>query len=591
LYLAKILYILPARKSSLLGLVCVFLFVSFLEVFGIGLIGPFINLSGHLDLIQKHTWLRLAYTLSGLSKPSHFVALLGILIIAIFGVKSWISWKAQTHVFRFSYWQQSQLISKLMGSYLDVPYHFLLGENSANIIQNMIEETRTFANGVLITLLTATANLIVVISLTVLLCWTNMMAVLGMLVIVVPLFVLFRRFQDKLTYWGREISQANEAIIRIVNHGLGSIKETKLLGCKTYFEDQMAVQAERYAQSRAGFYAFQLAPRMIIEAVLVTLLVGAVSILLLQNRDLQDLIPVLSVFAIASIRLIPASSNFAAGISLLRNTVYTVNKLYGDLKRMETAIRESAEHASTLVHHHRQGRFKALDHQIVLDAVTYRYPDTAMPALEQISLTLYKGQSVALIGKSGSGKTTLVNVLLGLLIPESGDIRIDHHSIYANLPAWQRLVGYIPQAIFLTDDSIARNIAFGVPDTHIDRDRLMQAVAAAQLLELLDDLPDGIHTHVGERGVRLSGGQQQRIGIARALYHQKEILILDEATAALDNETELLVTEAIKALSGTKTSLMVAHRLTTVAHCDQVYVMDHGRIVKSGLYREVVVGH
>jgi ABC-type multidrug transport system fused ATPase/permease subunit len=478
-----------------------------------------------------------------------------------------------------------------MGAYLDVPYHFLLGENSANIIQNIIEETRKFANGVLITLLTAIANLIVVISLTVLLCWTNIMAVLGMIAVVLPLFILFKRFQHKLTYWGQESSQSNEAIIRIVNHGLGSIKETKLLGCKPYFEDQIAVQADRYAQARAGFYAFQLAPRMIIEATLVTLLVGAVSVLLLQNRDLQDLMPVLSVFAIASIRLIPASSNFAGGLSLLRNTVYTVNKLYDDLKSMETATRESANHTSTLVHHSDHGRFNTLDHHIVLDAVTYRYPHTAIPALDHISLTLHKGESIALIGKSGSGKTTLVNVLLGLLTPASGDIRIDQHSIYANLPAWQHLVGYIPQSIFLTDDTVARNIAFGIPDTHIDRDRLMQAVAAAQLLELIDDLPEGIHTHVGERGVRLSGGQQQRIGIARALYHQKEILILDEATAALDNETEHLVTEAIKALSGTKTILMVAHRLTTVAHCDQVYVMDHGRIVKSGLYREVVVGH
>ncbi len=582
-YLASIFYILPAQKSSFVYLVLVFLFVSVLEVFGIGLIGPFINLAGNLALIEQHTWLYVPYTLSGLTHKSHFVALLGICIIIIFGLKSWISWKAQTYVFQFSYWQQSQLISKLMAAYLDVPYHVLLGENSANIIQNIIEETRKFANGVLITLLTTIANLMVIVSLTILLCWTNLIAVLGLIAIALPLLFLFIRFQDRLTYWGRESSQSNEAIIRIVNHGLGSIKETKILGCKAYFENQIAAQADRYARARGGFYAFKLAPRMIIETVLVVLLVGVISALLIQHRDMQDLLPVLSVFAIASIRLIPASSNFAGGISLLRNTAYTVDKLYRDLKQMETAIREAPGCTGA-------DRIHALRRHIVLDAVTYRYPLAATPALHHISLTIHKGQSIALIGKSGSGKTTLINVLLGLLIPEAGDIRIDDHSIYANLREWQNLVGYIPQSIFLTDDSIARNIAFGIPDAHIDHNRLMQAVDAAQLNELIDDLPDGLQTPVGERGVRLSGGQQQRIGIARALYHQKEILILDEATAALDYETEHLVTEAIKALSGTKTIFIVAHRHTTVAHCDQIYVMDHGRIIKSGLYQEVVAG-
>lgn len=580
-YLAKIFYILPAKKSSFALLVLVFLFVSVLEVFGIGLIGLFINLAGNLNLIEKHAWLETLYAASGLSKKPHFVAVLGMCIIVIFCLKSWISWKAQTYIFQFSYWQQSQLISKLMSAYLDVPYQYLLGENSANIIQNMIEETRKFANSVLITLLTALANLLVIISLTILLCWTNIMAVLGLIAIALPLLFLFIRFQDKLTYWGRESSQSNEAIIRIVNHGLGSIKETKILGCKTYFEDQIAAQADRYARARGGFYAVKLAPRVIIETVLVVLLVGVVSVLLMQNHAVQNLLPVLSVFAIASIRLIPASSNFASGISLLRNTAYTVNKLYHDLKQMETATREAAQHTG-------HGHFSAFENHLTLDAVTYRYPQAVVPALHNISLTIHKGQSIALIGKSGAGKTTLVNVLLGLLIPQAGDIRIDNQSIYTDLRDWQNLVGYIPQSIFLTDDTIARNIAFGIPDAHIDHDRLTQAIAAAQLKALIDNLPDGLQTYVGERGVRLSGGQQQRIGIARALYHQKEILILDEATAALDYETEHLVTEAIKALSGVKTVVMIAHRHTTVAHCDQIYVMDHGRIIKSGLYQEVV---
>jgi len=200
------------------------------------------------------------------------------------------------------------------------------------------------------------------------------------------------------------------------------------------------------------------------------------------------------------------------------------------------------------------------------------------------------GQSIALIGKSGAGKTSLVDVFLGLLIPQSGDIQVDGHSVYQDLTAWQRSIGYIPQSIFLMDDTIRRNIAFGVTDHLVDEKRLSYALELAQLSELVKELPEGLQTSVGERGVRLSGGQRQRIGIARALYHEREILVLDEATSALDNETEAMVSEAIRALSGTKTMIIIAHRLTTVEHCDRVYAMDKGQIVKCGSYQEVVLG-
>lgn len=194
-----------------------------------------------------------------------------------------------------------------------------------------------------------------------------------------------------------------------------------------------------------------------------------------------------------------------------------------------------------------------------------------------------------MIGQSGAGKTTLVDVILGLLTPQQGDIKVDGISIYGNLRSWQNLIGYIPQSIFLIDDTIEKNIAFGVPENEIDQQRLDKAIQAAQLSEVIENLPNGLKTRVGERGVMLSGGQRQRVGIARALYHEREILVLDEATSALDNETEQLVTEAIKSLSGVKTTIIIAHRLTTVEHCDRIYMLEKGRIVKSGSYQEVVL--
>lgn len=225
----------------------------------------------------------------------------------------------------------------------------------------------------------------------------------------------------------------------------------------------------------------------------------------------------------------------------------------------------------------------------MLDRVTYRYPSSSEIALKDISMVIPKGESIGLIGKSGAGKTTLVDVILGLLTPESGGIRVDDVSVINNLRSWQNAIGYIPQSIFLIDDTIKHNIAFGVADEEIDEGKLYKVIQAAQLTELIEELPDGLETMVGERGVRLSGGQRQRVGIARALYHEREILVLDEATAALDNETEGLVTDAIKSLSGTKTIIIIAHRLSTIAHCDRIYSLEKGEIARSGSYQEVVL--
>jgi ABC-type multidrug transport system fused ATPase/permease subunit len=226
--------------------------------------------------------------------------------------------------------------------------------------------------------------------------------------------------------------------------------------------------------------------------------------------------------------------------------------------------------------------------ELVIDNVFYRYPNTTMDSLQGINLRVKKGESVAFIGKSGAGKTTLVDVILGLLEATSGDIRVDGQSIYQNLRAWQNNLGYIPQSIFLTDESLKQNIAFGVPVAAIDDARIQKAIVAAQLTDLVAQLPQGLDTPVGERGVRLSGGQRQRVGIARALYHERDVLVLDEATSALDTDTEKLVTEAIASLSGSKTLFIIAHRLSTVEKCDRLYLLDQGKIVKSGTYAEVV---
>lgn len=591
-YLSKFLYILPANRRSLVILTLLFVSVSLLETFGIGLIGPFINLASEPNIIYQKAWLNWIYVNSGLQAESQFIAVIGLAIVIIFCLKSYVSWRVQSYVFIFSSKQKVKLTTRLVHAYLFAPYTFYLSKSSSSIIQNVVNETNHFFTS-LSTLLTTASNLIIVFCLAVLLFLTNSIALIVLLFLTIPLFWLLNHFKSQVMLWGKQLSDASEEIIRQVNHGLGGIKETRIIGCGLHFEEQIAEQAEIYSNASGEFYSFKLSPRILIETVLVIFLVGFTSVFLIYTQqDIGELASVLSIFALASFRLIPAFTNLANGVNQLRSSSYAINKIYSDLKDLETV--KTNQISKLLVRSDSTKQFSSNEEinftqKIVLDRVSYSYPDTTEKALENISLTIPKGQSIALIGKSGAGKTTLVDVILGLLIPQTGDILVDDRSVYDNLRSWQNLIGYIPQSIYLIDDTIEKNIAFGVPEHLIDPQKLNKAIKAAQLAEVIDALPEGVKTMVGERGVRLSGGQRQRVGIARALYHEREILVLDEATAALDNETESLVTEAIKSLSGTKTMIIIAHRLTTVEHCDRIYLMYGGRIVKSGTYKEVVL--
>lgn len=593
-FLSKFLYIIAEQKSRLIFLILLFLLTSVLDTIGIGLIGPFIALASAPDSIHKTPWLNSVYVQSGLSSEAQLIAFLGIIITLVFYAKSFLSFWVQKYVFQFSYNQQGDLAKRLLRAYLTAPYTFHLKINTASLIQTIINETRNFCNGVMLPVLNSVAYAIVTFMLALLLIKTDITATLAiLLILLIPVF-LYYQFKNKLIVWGKEASKAQMGMIQTINHSLGGLKETRIIGCEPYFEEQIGEQVQRFENAVSASQTFKLLPRILIEAVLITFLVGLTSIFLFSNRSTQDLTAVLGVFAMASIRLIPAISQLTNAIGSLRNNSYCLNKLYFDLKQIEEL---EISKTSTLLHSRRSlssGKsydepVMSLVNQIVLDKVTYSYPNTPELALKDISLKIKKGESIAFIGKSGAGKTTLVDVILGLLTPDGGDITVDGVSIYNDLRSWQNLIGYIPQSIFLMDDTIEKNIAFGVPEHLIDPERLENAIQAAQLTELIAELPNGIKTVVGERGVRFSGGQRQRVGIARALYHERQILVLDEATAALDNETEKLVNDAIKSLSGTKTLIIIAHRLSTIEHCDCVYSLEKGRVVKSGSYQEVVL--
>ena len=345
-YLSKILYVLPAKKITLISLFLAFTLVSVMEAFGIGLIGPFINLATNPDIITQNSWLNAAYLQSGVKNINQFIALIGLLIVVTFCIKAFFSWRIQTYVFIFSFKQQGELINKLIHSYLEAPYTFHLNKSSSHIIQNIINETKTFSSSVLIPLLNSTSNLIIAICLSILLFLTNLLTVVVILGILLPIILLFHSFKDKIRNWGKQASKSSEANIRLINHGLGGIKETKVIGCEPYFEAQISEQQNIYVQSMGSFFAFKLLPRIIVETLLVIFLVGFTSIALIFNQNIQELTALLSVFALASIRLIPAVSNLAGGVSTLRNASFAVNKLYTDLKELETVEINKINHST-----------------------------------------------------------------------------------------------------------------------------------------------------------------------------------------------------------------------------------------------------
>ncbi|MGF1588776.1 MAG: ABC transporter ATP-binding protein [Pleurocapsa sp.] len=595
-YFSKVLYVLEGKRKGLLSLLLVFALTSVLEALGIGLIGPFLNIASNPEFIQKISLLDWVYQRLDL-EGTQVIAVLGIGIAIIFCLKSLLYFLSWAKIYQYAAELNQLLITRLLNAYLTVPYTFHLNKNTATLIKNILIETSTFTGACILPLLKATVDFIVLLFLLLVLAKTDLLLLAMIAGILLPIFILFNLLGNKFKQWGKVKSESKQEMIRILNHGLGGLKETRVIGCESYFKTKMAQEAREFARADSLFSTSQMLPRILIETALIVFVMLFISLsLVFFEQNMEELTGTMGVFAIASMRLIPATSQLFSSINQLRNSNYAVNMLYLDLKEIDAQginkliqLKPNSSTSSSVSLPKEPASTMTFNDYIELDRITYGYEQSSQLAVKDVSLRIKKGQSIAFIGKSGSGKTTLVDIILGLLEPKAGDILVDGKSIYNNLRSWQNMIGYIPQSIFLTDETVERNIAFGVPDHLIDPQRIQKALQAAQLEELITQLPKGIKTEVGERGIRLSGGQRQRIGIARALYHEREILVLDEATSALDNETERLVSEAIKSLAGAKTLIIIAHRLSTVEHCDRVYLLEKGRIVKSGSYPEVVV--
>lgn len=565
-------------KAQAAGLLLLMALGAGFEASGTALVFPFIALINNPDLIRESRAVGTIYAWSGLASWREFVIWCGGGLIAVYLFKGAYLSLMYYLQYRFIFSRQVALSTRLFSAYMQGPYVAHVERNSAELLRNVNSEVLWIFSGLLVPGASVVVEALVIL------------AMLAMLMLVEPLptlaaavtfgvlgFAVLRPMRRVTTAVGRRQQAENAAMIQCINQGLGGLREAKILGRERFFVEAYRRHSETYARSMFVLRTLTDVPRIGIETLGVAGMVAVVVLFLVRGRDMQLVLPTLAVFALASVRLMPSLNRMIAGVTALRYYTPSVEVVSRDLSQFERV-------AVTDDPGSRAARGFAFEHRIELREVSFRYPGTAELALRDISLTIEHGQSVAFVGPSGAGKTTLVNVILGLLAPTAGAVLVDGIDVRERIGAWQRMIGYIPQPVYLCDDSIRRNVAFGLADAAIDEARVWAALAAAQLDTFVRGLPQGLDAVVGEDGVRISAGQRQRIGIARALYENPPVLVVDEGTAALDNETEREITRVIADLSGAKTVVLVAHRLSTVRGCDVVFFLKDGRLTAAGSY-------
>jgi ATP-binding cassette, subfamily B, bacterial PglK len=474
------------------------------------------------------------------------------------------------------------LARHMLRGYLTAPYAFHFQRNSAELIRNITDAVEVVFRQVLLSAVGLVTEVLIVAGIVTILTVTAPFVTLITTVILFGVMVSLLKFTRRVfTRWGAQQQELKRAILQNLQQSLGGLKEVKVMGREGFFCDLFANQQDVLQRVHARHATVTTIPRLLIETVFVCGMLLVILLVTGRGKVGQDLVPLLGLYAYAGFRIIPSANRILLLLGNIRLGTAATNHVYTDFLSF-------AEHPLTVSFGESNGEGLTFTDRLVLDQVSYRYDSTQIPVLQDVTLTICQGESVGIVGPTGVGKSTLIDLILGLLQPSSGRITIDGEDIFQALRSWQRKIGYVPQSIFLVDDSLRHNIAFGLQDTDIDEQRLQAAVRMAQLEEFVASVPRGLDTIVGERGVRLSGGQRQRVGIARALYHAPEVLVFDEATSALDNQTERAVIGAIEALRREKTLVIVAHRLSTVRVCDRLVFLRDGRIAGCGSFDELL---
>jgi len=573
-YLIRIYSLLYEDKKRLPLLLVLFLLTSFFDALSLAILFPFIQiLVNFQDFQSSYGWF---FESINLISKSEIITFLGITLVSLFIIKALASILVNWAILRITYNRQAKIKTSLLHKYLNMHYRKYIEGNSARYIQMIQTMSMQFIK-VLQGFLRLLSDGLIFLSIVIVLAIVEgplLIYVGGMMIVLLLIYDIF--FKKLLDRQSRAITDSSVQVTKTVNESIQGLKEIKILGKQNFFEDILKENVDIYAKNNIYADLIRTQPKHIIELIFVIAFTLAVVFFTPLQNDFQSLIPTLGVFLFAAIRLMPTLNQMLASVNVLRIGYYPTTLLFEDMTTKQD-LEEDDYKANIL-----KDGFTSM----LLKNVFFSYKNDKEHQLNGISLQVDKNKSIGLFGQSGSGKTTLVDVMLGLLEPSKGEIHLNN-KIVKNNKEFRNLVAYIPQDIFIINDSVKNNITLTGRDEVIDDVLLEDVVLRSRLKEVINNLPEGINTNIGERGVKLSGGQKQRIAIARALYNKREVLIMDEATSALDNNTEKEIIDEIRKLKGKVTMVVIAHRLTTLQHCDEIYEISNGRISEKYNYEDI----
>lgn len=569
----------PEKKRGLLVLMMVILMAVF-ETLGVASIMPFLTVLGNPDAVESNPYLNIIYSYFNFQNPQQFLVVLGgfafslVVFSAVFRIFT-------TYVInRYTQMRLHTLSERLLETYLRQPYSFFLGRNTGDMAKSILSEVNQLIANVLKPAMDGIAYIFVTLALISFLIINDpKLALIVGATIGSSYLIIFLLIQKYIKELGEQRLSANKTRFRTAAEALGGIKDIKLLGRESAYLKRFSPASKLFSINQATATTLSVIPRYVLEAIGFGGVIILALVLMMRTDNFGDVLPVLGLYAFAGYKLLPAAQQIYISLTKVRFGGAAVDDVYDDIHQRDALI-EIQKDAKQL----------AINDSISFKQVSFFYENIEKPALKNLNFTIKKGSSIGLVGSTGAGKTTLVDLILGLLIPTRGEFKVDNQIIdEKNIRQWQKSLGYVPQDIYLVDASISENIALGISSEKIDQSQVEKCAQLAQVHDfIIEELPQGYQTQVGERGVRLSGGQRQRIGIARALYHDPEVLVFDEATSALDNVTEKAVIEAVNVLSHKKTIIMIAHRLSTVKNCDQILYLEQGEIIDSGSYQELI---
>ena len=587
--LAKINYIFDKKqKGQLIILAVLILIGGVVETLGVSMMIPVISVilkpeSLHRQ-IEKYDILQNIVNVLGLNTDLKLASALLISLIFLFIFKNlyllFLVYKQNTFISR----ARNDMISRVMREFLNRPYEDYLGADIPTVFRITDSDIpKTFT--LMLSLLSLATEMVVSICLGIVLLAVNwQMTVLILVVLVILTLIITKILKPRLNTIGRKNQETQSRIAKWRIQAIYGLKDVKVLNRQDFFIRNYYESGRIGADIDRNYTVLNNIPRLLIETVFISVVLLYVLIYLINGGDAKALLPQITAFGMAAIRIMPSANRINTYLTQIAYNQYSLDFVYNNLTesmKMEKEMRaERAKVAGPALH---------LEKEIELKNITFHYPDSEDNIFTDANMMVPRGKSVGIIGPSGAGKSTIVDILLGLLHVKSGEILCDGSNIFSNYESWLAQIGYIPQSIYLVDESIRDNIAFGIDADQINDDRIWEVCEEAQLADFIRTLPEGLDTRIGDRGVRLSGGQRQRIGIARALYHNPEILVFDEATSALDNETEAAVMEAINSFHGKKTMIIIAHRLNTIANCDIIYEVKDEKIKETTLEGRTII--